>query len=87
MTRILWENSIMALEDLYLELQGKVEDGVLSQLDDVILALQALKAEEDELSLHKWEILRRIAEAIILIPSVAEALGKLIQMVESTAGH
>lgn len=87
MTKYLLENSVQVLRGLHTELHGEVEDSVLRQLDEVIQALQALEGEELELSMLKWKILLLFGEAIVLIPSVAKALGGLVRIVENAASH
>ena len=83
----LLKDSILALQELRKELQGSVEDSVIQQLDEVIAELQLLGGSELELQLNKWKILILFAEALLLIPSVAENVVSLIQMVENAASH
>jgi hypothetical protein len=87
MTKHLLKNSIDVLTGLRMELQGKVEDSAIQQLDEAISTLQALQGDEIELSLLKWKIRLLFAEVIILLPSVAESIDKLIRVVESAANH
>lgn len=83
----LLKDSILAVQELRIELQGSVEDSVIQQLDEVIAKLQLLGGSELELQLNKWQIKILFAEALLLIPSVAESIATLIRFVEGAASH
>lgn len=81
----LLRDSILALQELRIELQGSVEDSVIQELNEVIAKLQLLG--ESELQINKWQIRLLFAEALLLIPSVAESVANLVQLVQSAASH
>ncbi len=83
----LLKDLILALQELRIELQGSVEDSVIQQLNEVITKLQLLGGSELELQLIKWQIRLLFAEAVLLIPSVAESVISLIRFVECAASH
>lgn len=83
----LLKDSILALQELRIELQGSVEDSVIQKLDEVIAKLQLLGENEPELQLNKWQLLILFAEALLLIPSVAENVVSLIRLMENAASH
>jgi hypothetical protein len=87
MTDRLLEDSIVALQELGMELQGSVEDGVVQQLNEVISKLQLLRGSELELQANKWQMRILFAQAILLIPSIAESVATLVQFVECAASH
>ena len=81
------KDSILALQELRIELQGSVEDSVIQRLDEVIAKLQLVGGSECDLQQNKWQIRILLAEALLLIPSVAENVVSLIRMVENAASH
>ena len=83
----LLKDSILAVQELRIELQGSVEDSVIQRLDEVIAKLQLSGGSELELQLTKWQIRLLFAEALLLIPSVAECVTSLIRLAESAASH
>jgi hypothetical protein len=87
MTKNLLEDSIDNLLRLKVELQGKVEDSDIQYLDRAILDLRALQGSEVELSLMRWRTFFILAEVILLIPSVAEAIDSLVRVIEIAASH
>lgn len=87
MTKNLLEDSIDNLLRLKVELQGKVEDGDIQYLDRAILDLRAMQGSEVELSLIRWRTFLILADVLLLIPSVAEAIDSLVRVIEIAASH
>lgn len=83
----LLKDSILALQELRIELQGSVEDSDIQQLNEVIAKLQLLSGSEFELQVNKWQLRILFAEALLLIPPVAENVATLIRFLESAASH
>lgn len=87
MTNSLLEVSIVALYELRMEQQGSVDNSVLQRLDEVIAKLELMRRSELELQSNKWQMRILFAEALLLIPSVAESVATLVRFVENAASH
>ena len=87
MTNSLLEVSIVALYELRMEQQGSVDNSVLQRLDEVIAKLELMRRSELELQSNKWQMRILLAEALLLIPSVAESVATLVRFVENAASH
>ena len=68
-----FEDSIEALKCLRMEMQGRVEDSVMTKLDEIIHDLEQAEAGHGR-ALTTADVLRLVGAGIELIPAVAKMI-------------
>lgn len=87
MQEVLLRNSIEILQCLQMELQGQVEESVIERLDEAVNNLVELRGNSQVDAESALRILVLLADILAKIPSVASAVGALIQGVCDAASH